>query len=154
MILKTASGNYNFKKDLKIGKKGEDYIIEFLENKGFKFIERNNDKSFDILMEWRGKKIKYEIKTDVYPKDTGNMVIEFESRGKESGISVTKSHYYIYYYAHYDEIWLIRTKDLKKLIKENKLRYVVGGDWKSNTKMWVIKKEEYRNWFKVYNFAN
>jgi hypothetical protein len=153
MAMNRTVGKYNFKKDLKTGKKGEDKIVEFLEDKGFKFKNRNNDKTYDLLMEWRGREIKYEIKTDVYPKDTGNMVIEFESRGKESGIQVCKSDYFVYYYAHQDEIWIIKTKDLKKLIKENTLRYVVGGDWGSNTKMWIIKKTDFRSWFKVYNFA-
>jgi hypothetical protein len=43
---------------------------------------------------FRGK--KFEVKTDFHSHKTGNIAIEYKSRGKPSGISTTESDFYVY----------------------------------------------------------
>lgn len=144
----------NFKKDINIGEDGEGFIKHFLIDKGYKFISENKDYRYDLLMSYKDKKVTYEIKTDVYvspEKDTGNLVVEYESRGKDSGVSVTEADYYVYYMPKLNEIWNISMQDLRKLIIDNDFKKVVGGDVGSNTKMYLIKRAKYKKHFKVYN---
>lgn len=148
---KYARGEYDFKKDLIKGKNGEDFIIIFMENLGFKFIHRCNDNRYDIMMGYNESSYSYEIKTDSYPRDTGNIAIEFEGRGKPTGISVTQADFFVTYFPNLGEIWNIETNKLKKLINENNIRSTEGsGDVGSNTKLWLIKKTDYKTHFKVY----
>ena len=105
--------NYNFNKDLAIGEKGEKDVLFDLESMGAKFIDDNKDNCYDLLVEKGGIQLKYEIKTDVYcfPQfDTGNMFIEFECRGKTSGIEVTKADWFVMHYKYLKEIWYIKNQ--------------------------------------------
>ena len=65
-----------FKKDLKYGKKHEKLVMKSREN--------------------------YELKTDRLSHKTGNVFVEFMSRGKESGIKTSKA-----------DIWIFRIVDKK-----------------------------------------
>lgn len=144
----------NFKKDINIGEDGEGFIKHFLIDKGYEFISENKDYRYDLLMSYKEREVTYEIKTDVYvspEKDTGNLVVEYESRGKDSGINVTEADYYVYYMPKLNEIWNISMQDLRQLISDNNFKKVVGGDEGSDTKMYLIKRAKYKKYFKVYN---
>ena len=146
-------GKYNFKEDIKTGEQGEEFIKNFLISKGFIFLNNNNDNKYDLLMSFEGLEIKYEIKTDVLlskKNDTGNLVVEFESRNKPSGISVTESNYYVYYIPKLGEIWNINMDKLRELIKSENFKIVSGGDKGSNTKMYLISRKKYKKHFRVY----
>ena len=147
--------HYKFNKDLIEGEEGELVVIEQLKNFGATLIHQNKDNRYDVLVERNGKNIKYEIKTDVYCKpdrDTGNMFIETECRGKKSGINVTQAEWFVYFYPLLDEIWYIKTKDLLNLIQENvnTLRFHKnGGDPGSRTKGWLIPRKRFLESFIV-----
>lgn len=145
--------NYNFKDDLSIGEEGELTVLVDLESMGAKFIDNNKDNQYDLLVERGGKSLTYEIKTDVYcfPQfDTGNMFIEFESREKPSGISVTIADWFVMYYKYLKQIWYIRTDDLKALIANNTFYMTeFSGDQNSNTKGYLIPREDYKKHFIV-----
>jgi len=154
--------NYNFKEDLIEGEEGEKVIIRDLENIGLVHVRNNKDNKYDILMEkpYTGPKnctvlpwIKYEIKTDVYCHplfDTGNMFIEFECRGKPSGIEVTEAKWFVTYFKHFNEAWYIKVSDLKELIETNELPTVKnGGDAGSSTKGYLIPRNKFKEYFKV-----
>ena len=146
--------NYNFSKDINDGEKGE-LIVRFdLESEGAKFLSENKDYRYDLKMGMpNGKEILLEIKTDVYCKpnrDTGNMFIEYECRGKASGINITLGDYFVYYYPYLKEIWYIKTSKLRKLIQENNFRETqFSGDEGSNTKGFLINRNSQRQHFKV-----
>jgi len=67
----------------------------------------NNDKRFDIDLQYgqvferkvadmlQNSKIEVKTERDKW-KDTGNIVIEFESRGRPSGISTTEAEYWFH----------------------------------------------------------
>ena len=145
--------NYDFKEDLILGNKGEDVVINDLQRIGGSLISKNDDNRYDIIMESKGKQIKYEIKTDVFCKpdyDTGNIFVEYECRGKQSGIMVTQAKWFVTYYKHLNEIWYIRTKDLLKLLNNDDVRMTqFAGDNGSNTKGWLFPRFNYEEHFIV-----
>lgn len=93
--------NSNFKYDLKIGQKGEKKLAEILENKTI------------------------EVKTDLRAKETGNVYVEYKSRGKLSGLATTEADYYCFIIE--DNLHLIETNKLKDLCR--KYRHTKRDTW-------------------------
>jgi len=153
-----TNGNYNFKKDIVNGEDGENFIKNFLIYKGFDFVRKNNNKKYDLLMSYKGKSVKYEVKTDFWvgsQKDSGNIVVEFESRGKPSGINVTESDYFVYYFPNAEEVWNIKTEVLKNIIVKNKFDISEnGGDKDSITKNYKIPRNKIKSYFKRYDVSD
>lgn len=143
--------NYNFNKDLLIGEAGENVIIEDLVSMGAVYESNNKDNSHDIIMIFKNKRISYECKTDVF-YDTGNMFIEISCRGKDSGISITKAKWFVTYFKQLNEIWYIKTDNLKEILKNHK--HVIrkqSGDAGSNTIGVLLNKNMFRDSFIVRN---
>lgn len=147
-------GEYDINKDYIKGQEGESFVAEFLEKKfGFQKAFASDGKNYDFKMLWRGKIISFEIKTDFY-HNTGNIAIEYSSRGKPSGISVSKAFYYVNYFYHLGEIWIIKMDELKKLLKRKDVPGIVNkknvGDKNSQTHIFLVNKENSRHFFKIY----
>ena len=104
--------NNDFRYDLKIGQVKEKELLEILE----------------------GKTI--EVKRDLQATKTGNVYVEYYSRGKKSGISTTEADYYCF--AFENTFHLIETNILKdrcrKYLKTKRDRK--GGD--SNTSNGIL----------------
>lgn len=81
--------NYNndFKYDLEVGQTKEKELGQIFENK------------------------KIEVKYDLKALKTNNVYVEYESRGKKSGISVTEAEFYCFAFG--DTFHLIKTEVLK-----------------------------------------
>jgi hypothetical protein len=145
--------NLDFKTDLKLGNDGEDVIINFLESKGCSYVDSNNDNKYDLKMITKGVETTYEIKTDVFIApiyDTGNIFIEYESRGKSSGISVTQADWFVTYFKYLKEIWFIKSETLKQLISENNFPiFYDAGDVGSATHGYLIKRKDFKEYFHV-----
>jgi hypothetical protein len=150
---------YNFRKDLLIGEEGENFITSFLcEKYQAEKLSDNKTNTHDVVIAfpetthplWSGVK-SIEIKTDVYQRDTGNMFIEYSSRGKLSGISVSKADVFLTYFKHFNEVWAIGTKDLRRLIMNNEFRRVTNaGDAGSKTGGFLIPRMKYVEHFIRY----
>jgi hypothetical protein len=97
--------NSDFKYDLKTGVIGEKYLGRILSDK------------------------KIEVKTDFIASKTGNIFIEYMSRGKPSGISTTHADWYAFVLSN-DLIFLISSEKLKEKCRKylKTKRDVVGGD--------------------------
>jgi hypothetical protein len=81
---------------------------------------------------------KAEVKADFRSAETGNAAVEFESRGKPSGITVTQADYWVMNFS--GEWYSIRVEKLLELIGQRKFfREVSGGDRGSNTKMFLFR---------------
>ena len=85
---------------------------------------------------------KIEVKTDRMTESTGNVYIEYESRGKPSGIKTTQADYWVYKVGKGKAI-VIETLELKKLLREliidkRAITNVKGGD--DNTSLGVLVK--------------
>lgn len=94
-----------FNKDLSYGKKHEKLVMKSMEN--------------------------FELKTDRMAHKTGNVYVEFQSRGKNSGITTSKSDTWIFKIVskgdrHLFSIHIPLTR-LKKLVSKD-YRIVPGGD--------------------------
>lgn len=147
-------GDYNFNEDLPLGQYGENVVIKDLESLGAELIDVCDSYYYDFRVKYKGKVITYEVKTDDYcmlDRDTGNIFVEFESRGKESGISVTMSDWFVYYYLHLGEIWYIRTEELKNIISDNEFKISQNsGDSGSNTKGYLINRHRFEKKFLIH----
>jgi len=101
----------SFTYDLSIGEIGEDWVNEI----------------------FNGKQL-IEVKTDRIAHKTGNIFIEYESRGKPSGLATTTANYWIYRLEEIDTGIIISVKNLKEICRifyKNKQYLKTGGD--SNT---------------------
>lgn len=105
--------NNDFKYDLQVGKVGEEQLASLLLDKTI------------------------EVKTDLQAVHTGNVFVEYSSRGKPSGISTTESDWYAFILS-IRNIVLIRTSFLKIRCRPyyNTKRDVVGGD--NNTSKGIL----------------
>lgn len=166
----------DFKEDFSVGKIGEFMAKQYLEQKGLKFIRESEDKSelkkWDLEYEHKNKLYRYEVKNDVYiipsrklevqslgttinvpGRDTGNIFIEYHSRNVPSGISTTTADYWMNFFFHLNELWIIDVNKLKHLIENND--YVTSeesGDFNSHTKGYLIPRNQYRENFKVVKY--
>lgn len=139
--------HYNFKKDIEIGEDGEQVIINDLISLGASYNSSNKTNSHDIVVIHEDKEVSYECKTDIFD-DTGNMFIETHCREKESGILVTKADWFVTYFKKLNEIWYIKTQDLKNILKNHEHNLVTKcGDANSDTKGYLINKNMFRDDF-------
>jgi hypothetical protein len=109
----------------------------------------NNDFRFDLefgVLEgetWFADMIsnnKFEVKTDRQTEETGNIYIEYQSRGKPSGIKTTQADFWVYKVGPGKAI-VIETIELKKRITKLVLEgraytNIRGGD--NNTSLGVL----------------
>jgi hypothetical protein len=145
--------NLDFRTDLKLGNDGEETIIKYLMSKGCLYVDSNDDNRYDRKMIVKGVETTYEIKTDVKCAplfDTGNIFIEFESRGKDSGITVTEADWFVTYFQYLNEAWFIKSDKLKKLILDNDFpTFKDAGDIGSATHGYLIKRKDFKKYFHV-----
>lgn len=109
MVMKYCS---NFKHDLEVGQLAEKALADIIENKTI------------------------EVKNDLKATQTGNLFIEFMSRGKKSGIDKTEADVWCFCVAK--TYILIDTQDLRDIIEPLKGTNAerVGGD--NNTSVGVL----------------
>ena len=104
--------NNDFKYDLKVGQIKEKEVHEMLSNKTI------------------------EVKHDLQAIRTQNVYIEYESRGKNSGLSNTQAQYYCLAFGN--GLHFIKTQHLKELCREyyKTDRDIKGGD--NNTSKGIL----------------
>lgn len=133
--------HYDFDKDREMGENAQTEAIERIKKEftGIEILESHSkNKEFDIKGSYKNRKITFEIKWDIMAEKTGNVAIEYESRGKKSGIQVTIADYWIYKIK--DEFYLIETNKIKEGIAKKLFhRNVTGGDAGSFTRMYLVK---------------
>jgi hypothetical protein len=142
--------NYDFKKDLPIANKTERQIADYLETKNVKLVHMCNNSDYDIkvrLPKAQGEKeVTIEIKEDFSCQRTGNVGVEYESWGRDSGIQVSKANFYLYKIhepSGIKSLYLIPTKKLKDMcfVEQSWFREVCGGDPGSNSWNYLFKLE-------------
>lgn len=103
-------------------------------------------KDYDFWLLAGGKKSFFEVKCDNLTATTGNLCIEYEYKGKPSGINATKADYYIYYVLHTkdgtargkvigEDVYIIPVSKLKRIAEG--CRSVAGGDGK-RAKLYLV----------------
>ena len=104
-------------------------------NSDFKFdLEVGQVKEKELGDIFNNKRI--EVKYDLQALDTGNVYVEYESRGKRSGISTSQAEFYCFAFG--DTFHLIETKLLKSRCRKyiNTNRDKRGGD--NNTSKGIL----------------
>jgi len=151
-------GQYDFKADIKIAETTEKEISQFLvKYYGFEHKRFNSDYKFDLVMVTNRKKgIFIEVKEDFMTKATGNVALEYECRGKPSGINTSKADVFIYKVHTKEKIdyIMIPTSLLRKEI-QNKTYFkthTTGGDSGSNTHNYLFKYETFLSFGVVLDF--
>jgi Holliday junction resolvase len=126
-----------FKKDLERGKYYEHKALKTLTKHGFKELKifDGYKKEYDIEGIYNNKKVFIECKYNKYTTYTNKFFIEvFTTKFNESGITATKSDYYILY--SYFDYWIIYTNDLKRALEEH-LRSIIQN--KDVTKTQIVE---------------
>ena len=115
----------------------------------------NNDKRFDIDLQYgqvferkvadmlQNSKIEVKTERDMW-KRTGNIAIEFESRGKPSGIASTEAEYWFHNLAIGDDIVMtlvFPTKTLRNYIAKIMPKMVRGGD-NNTSRLYLLNLQE------------
>lgn len=72
---------------------------------------------------------KFEVKTDRLSAKTGNIYIEYESRGRASGIKTTQADYWVYKISQ-EKALVIETEELKRVVRQ----LIIDGKARSNVK--------------------
>ena len=136
---------------IKALKFGHKYELESLNYIPYVKYELNNTSEYDIKTTTKkGKHNYYEIKSDRYIHKTNNICIEYMSNNILSGISITKSNYYIIFSIKNDvivEVYKIPTKFLKKYIEKNTLETRCLG-YNKLSRCYLINKEVFKKFKK------
>lgn len=174
--LNKMNSSLNFESDLlNVGLIGEGMGRQYFEQVGATFIRISNEderKQFDFIMEYVGDQYKVEVKTDnkirptmqeyssVFKRmmtipeyETGNIFIEFSSRGNNSGINITEADIWVNFFHHLNEVWIIRVDKLKELISKNDFEvFSNAGDVGSETHGYLIPRFIFKEHFKVIKY--
>jgi len=135
--------NYDYDKDLLIARECEKEVADILTKYGIEILGFEHTNKYDILTRVDGKEYTFEVKEDFTCERTGNVGLEFECRGRPSGIQVSKADYYIYkIHTKNDGIcfFLCKTSNLKNMIDAVEyFRVVNGGDRMSNSMNYLFE---------------
>lgn len=142
--------HYNFHQDLRDGHEAELEVIQILEKirPEITDLQRCHTRHFDISGQYRGRTVTFEVKYDLKVEQTGNIAIEYECRGKPTGIAITEADYWVYKFL--GQFFIFRTSELRAKLYDQKAfdRKATGGDPGSRTKMFLVKKETFKTWGK------
>ena len=137
-----------FKRDLELGEKAEEYLVDKLKKElpTLKQLKKNFS-GYDLIDD-NGYTI--EVKFDKKSKATNNTAIECEYKGNPSGINCTKAMEWIQIY-YLNNQWVysrIKTYNLKAYIESNQeyLTTLPGGDDKLS-KMILMSTEDFADTF-------
>ncbi len=107
-------------------------------SKGFDLDLAYGESRENVLAQALGNESKIEVKSDRQAVKTGNIYVEYESRGKPSGISTTTAEWWAYEVLPAVFV-LMPTSRLRYLVDEQrKVRFVRGGD--NNSSKGVLLK--------------
>jgi hypothetical protein len=139
--------NYDFKKDLPVAKETEKEVAQILAKVyDANILKFEHTSEYDILARIKDNDYKFEVKEDFMSWKTGNVALEFECRGKPSGIQTSEADFYVYkiHGANGTHFYLFKTSALKKMVSEKEyFRVVSGGDKGSNSMNYLFKYETF-----------
>lgn len=135
----------SFHRDLARSKRNEARVIELL-GRG-RALTRDEQRQGDVRVTLDcGSSLTLELKEDFAHARTGNVAVEYECRGRRSGIMASEADYWVYTLHSRGgppTYWLIDPLDLQVLCSGQ--RTVTGGDKGSNTKMFLVPGAEFRS---------
>jgi hypothetical protein len=93
---------------------------------------------YDLILDG----VKYEVKADRFMFKTNNVLIEYESNGKASGISITEAEYYSIFEIDNDkyELYLVPVLEIKQLIKEKMYKRKISCGYNKLSQCYLFDK--------------
>lgn len=132
----------SFQSCLSFGKKYEDELLNHIDYVSYTKSEGMCKECDLTIVNLFAETVKFESKACRRAFETGNIIIEFESRLSRSGIDATDSDYFAYFVIIKDspnmekciyKLFLIPTPRIRQLIKEQRYtRIVKCGDYNAN----------------------
>jgi hypothetical protein len=113
--------NNNFKKSYELGLKYEAMLPDYIEECYDEYVKAPNKQFPDWDAKFRRGETwtHYEVKADLSAHKTGNLFIEYRHTNKPSGISLTKSDYYMFFIVDGDNDKLIDVIEIPtEILKE------------------------------------
>lgn len=149
---------YNYKKDLPVAQATQKEVAQLLEKLySAEILEYDNDTNeYDIRAIIKGKEYTFEVKEDFIGERTGNVGLEFECRGKPSGIQTSKADFHIYKLhtaGNGIQFVLHKTARLREMV--NNVEYfltVNGGDKGSNSMNYLFRYNTFVRTGKILPF--
>lgn len=141
----------NFPTDHEVGKAAERHIKYLLEQTGkyddVKLIKGEHEEKDIVATMKTGRKLRIESKLILYSLKSKKVSIEFEYKGKPSGIEATQSDWWaITTFTHNGkwEVIFVQTEELIGMCKDNWRNWPVkkGGDYNAS-KFYIIPTEEF-----------
>lgn len=149
-----------FQKDLQKGHSGEAIINYLLQSYNY-LTAYNTSNKLSILKQYDisytgtttpRKTAKIEVKTDFKHHLTGNLLIEFQYNNEDSGILTTTAQYY-YIVTKY-KIYIITTKELKKLYNNHYQQLRIVDNYAHNSLSFLLSEEEIIDFGVNYRIVN
>lgn len=145
-------GHYDFVTDLAISVETEREVARLVKRYFGDDVQIQfcNDNRYDLIFDYEGKPFSIEVKEDFSCMNTGNVCVEFECRGKPSGIAVSKANFFIYK-VHESPVrhgyYICSTKTLRKQIEIGAYfrTFQAGGDAGSGTKGYLFKLDKFKS---------
>ena len=93
---------------------------------------------YDLILD----KTKYEVKADRFMFKTDNVLIEYESNKKASGISITEADYYAIFEIDNDkyELYLVPVLEIKQLISEKMYKRKISCGYNKLSQCYLFDK--------------
>lgn len=137
-------GYYNFVKDLEASKASVKKVGDYYSNLTF-HVDYEGGKDYDITVLKGELMFRVEVKEDLLYEKTGNVAIEFESRGKASGILSSTADYWAYVLG--DKIYLVKTLSLYETLRKGDFKKVKGGDNRTS-RLYLVPLLSFKEIFK------
>jgi hypothetical protein len=93
---------------------------------------------YDLILD----RTKYEVKADRFMFKTDNVLIEYESNKKASGISITEADYYAIFEIDNDkyELYLVPVNEIKQLISEKMYKRKISCGYNKLSQCYLFDK--------------
>lgn len=145
-FVKRMSTKACFEKQLAYGRAGEAYALRLINWDSYELAPDEAFPDYDIKTQWNGAQQTWEVKRDGYTKYTGNIVIEFESSGRPSGIMTTKADTYIYLVDGEPTVFFIPTDVLRRFIAEGKYHAIRGIAERGKNKAYFFRRSLFEDY--------
>jgi len=125
----------DFKKTLAFGNSYEEILKELIPHQE---CIQSIKGEFDLILDG----VKYEVKADRFMFKTNNVLIEYESNKKASGISITEADYYAIFEIDGDkyELYLVPVNEIKQLIKEKMYKRKISCGYNKLSQCYLFDK--------------
>ena len=125
----------DFKKTLAFGNSYEQILKELIPHKE---CIQSIKGEYDLILDGT----KYEVKADRFMFKTNNVLIEYESNKKASGISITEADLYAIFELDGDkyELYLIPVQEIKQLISEKMYKRKISCGYNKLSQCYLFDK--------------